>query len=75
MKSTDNIEHSDQVHFSVPLYELTWQVWVTAIRRFPDYRSELAEQQSENVLELAFSPAQLLRPLRRRCERWSGGHC
>jgi len=30
---------------------------VTAIHRFPDYRSELAAQQPENVLELAFSPS------------------
>ena len=33
---------------------------VSAIRRFPDYRSELAEQQSENGLALAFGPAQML---------------
>jgi hypothetical protein len=33
---------------------------VSAIRRFPDYRSELAEQQSENGLAPAFGPAQPL---------------
>ena len=33
---------------------------VSAIRRFPDYRSELCEQQSENDLALAFGAAQVL---------------
>jgi hypothetical protein len=33
----------------------------SAIRRFPDHRSELAEQQPENGLSLAFGPAQALR--------------
>ena len=33
---------------------------MTAIRRFPDYRSELGEQQPENGLALAFGPAQSL---------------
>jgi hypothetical protein len=41
-----------------------------AIRRLPDHRSELAEQQPENGLALAFGPAQPLRPLRQRRERW-----
>jgi len=42
---------------------------VSAIRRFPDYRSELAEQQSENRLAPALGPAQAVRPLRQRRER------
>ena len=34
---------------------------LTAVRRFPDYRSELCEQQPENGLALALGPAQSLR--------------
>jgi len=30
-----------------------------AVRRFPDYRSELCEQQPENGLALAFAAAQV----------------
>jgi len=33
---------------------------LSAIRRFPDYRSELAERQPENGLALAFGAAQVL---------------
>src|SRR5208337_4199992 len=39
---------------------MTWRFRVTAIRRFPDYRSELAEQQPENDLALAQGPTQTL---------------
>ena len=33
---------------------------LTAVRRFPDYRSELCEQQSENGLALAMGPVPML---------------
>ena len=33
---------------------------MTAVRRFPDYRSELCEQQSENGLALAMGPVPML---------------